>query len=135
MLRSRGERPGRFHKSPKTRSCAYWSSAGATIRTSLRISTECAPGFDFVGLLCADAAQMRQSDASVPARTFICMPFHLQAAVTLHLPYCSSPIFSIQSTFVPSSDSVIARCVMPLVAVAPCQCLTPGGVHITSPDL
>src|SRR5207244_11068607 len=74
MPRSRGERPGRFHRSPKTRSCAYWSSAGATIRTSLRVSMECAPGFDFVGLLCADDAQMRQSDASVAARTFICMP-------------------------------------------------------------
>src|SRR5439155_26444672 len=43
MLRSRGARPGRFHRSAKTRSCAYLSSAGATILTSSRLTIE----FDF----------------------------------------------------------------------------------------
>src|SRR4051794_20202976 len=34
MLRSRGERPGRFHSSPRTVSFVYRSSAGETMVTS-----------------------------------------------------------------------------------------------------
>src|SRR3989442_3748011 len=34
MLRSRGERSGRFHRSPSRRPWVYLSSAGATRRTS-----------------------------------------------------------------------------------------------------
>src|SRR5436309_13231413 len=47
MLRSRGARPGRFHTSPSRRSCVYFSSAGATIRTSLNVSIGGTP-FDLV---------------------------------------------------------------------------------------
>jgi hypothetical protein len=32
-----------------------------------------------------------------------------------------------------SSFSWIAMCVMAVVAVAPCQCFTPGGIQTTSP--
>src|SRR5580693_3292162 len=49
--------------------------------------------------------------------------------------YSSSETCSIQSTDLPSSASAIAICVMPMVAVAPCQCLTPGGIHTMSPRL
>lgn len=41
--------------------------------------------------------------------------------------YCSSLTFSIQSTFLPFSTFVIAMWLIAVVAVAPCQCLTPGG--------
>src|SRR5881275_1908711 len=47
--------------------------------------------------------------------------------------YCSSLTFSIQSTVLPSSCSWMAMCVMAVVAVAPCQCFSPGGNQITSP--
>src|SRR5882724_2379308 len=47
--------------------------------------------------------------------------------------YCSSLTFSIQSTVLPSRGSRIAMCVMAVVAVAPCQCFSPGGHQITSP--
>src|SRR5882672_4513981 len=47
--------------------------------------------------------------------------------------YCSSVTFSIQSTALPSSRSTIAMCVMAVVAVAPCQCSSPGGHQTTSP--
>src|SRR5204863_9826114 len=47
--------------------------------------------------------------------------------------YCSSLTFSIHSTVFPSSRSKMAMCVMAVVAVAPCQCFSPGGHQITSP--
>jgi len=47
--------------------------------------------------------------------------------------YCSSLTFSIQSAVSPSSSSTMAMCVMAVVAVAPCQCFSPGGNQITSP--
>src|SRR3712207_1600269 len=52
-----------------------------------------------------------------------------------HFWYCSSLTFSSQSTFLPSAMFVIAIWLIKLVAVAPCQCFTPGGVQITSPGL
>src|SRR5262249_28041160 len=50
-----------------------------------------------------------------------------------HLRNWSALTFSIQSTFLPFSDSVMAMCVIAVVAVAPCQCFSPGGNHTTSP--
>src|SRR5688500_6330054 len=47
--------------------------------------------------------------------------------------YCSSLTFSIHSTALPSSFSWIAMCVIAVVAVAPCQCFSPGGIQTTSP--
>src|SRR5574337_1098529 len=47
--------------------------------------------------------------------------------------YCSSLTCSIQSAVLPSSCSTMAMCVMAAVAVAPCQCFSPGGNQITSP--
>src|SRR5208283_638116 len=47
--------------------------------------------------------------------------------------YCSSLTFSIQSTALPSSCSTMAMCVMAVVAVAPCQCFSPGAIQTTSP--
>lgn len=48
--------------------------------------------------------------------------------------YCSSLTFSIHSAFLPSSCSTMAMCVMAVVGVAPCQCFSPGGNQITSPE-
>src|SRR5215212_7713299 len=47
--------------------------------------------------------------------------------------YCSSLTFSIHSTALPSSDSAMATCVIAVVGVAPCQCLSLGGHQTTSP--
>src|SRR4051812_46785980 len=51
----------------------------------------------------------------------------------VHLRYCSSVTFSIHVTGLPLSFSWIAMWVMAVVAVAPCQCFSPGGNHTTSP--
>src|SRR5919106_3694329 len=48
-------------------------------------------------------------------------------------PYCSSLTCSIQSTTLPSRASWMARCVIEVVRVAPCQCFSPGGNQTTSP--
>ena len=48
-------------------------------------------------------------------------------------PYCSSLTFSIHSTALPSSASAIATCVIEVVGVAPCQCLSFDGHQIISP--
>src|SRR5205807_1329275 len=45
----------------------------------------------------------------------------------------SSLTFSIQSAVLSPSRSTIAMCVMAVVAVAPCQCFSPGANQITSP--
>src|SRR5215207_5446743 len=67
MLRSRGARPGRFQSSP-TGPCAYFSRAGATIRTSSGVSLRPAT----LGCCAsADDEAMRKSDARVAARGFI----------------------------------------------------------------
>src|SRR2546427_1520018 len=47
--------------------------------------------------------------------------------------YSASLTFSIQSALLPSSCSTMAMCVMAVVAAAPCQCFSPGGIQITSP--
>src|SRR5579863_5532190 len=47
--------------------------------------------------------------------------------------YSSSLTFSIQSTAFPSSASAMAMCVIAVVAVAPCQCFSPGSNQATSP--
>jgi hypothetical protein len=47
--------------------------------------------------------------------------------------YSSSLTFSIQSTVPPSSCSTMAMCVMAVVGVAPCQCLSPGGIQTPFP--
>jgi hypothetical protein len=52
-----------------------------------------------------------------------------------HFRYCSSLTFSIQSTALPSFRSWMAKCVMAVDGVAPCQCFSPGGNHTTSPGL
>src|SRR6266566_1034932 len=62
MLRSRTLRPGRFHTSPSSVPAAYFSSAGATRRTSSRI---------LVWSACAEAEANMDSVASVAARNFI----------------------------------------------------------------
>src|SRR5207249_11331296 len=50
--------------------------------------------------------------------------------------YCSSLTFSIQSTLLPSSCSTMAKWVMAVSAVAPCQCFSPGGPdHVARPNL
>ena len=53
--------------------------------------------------------------------------------VPLSAAYCSSLTFSIQSTTLPFSDSLMAMCCIAVVAVAPCQCFSPGSNHTTSP--
>jgi hypothetical protein len=53
--------------------------------------------------------------------------------IRAYLWYCSSLTFSIQSTFFPSRDSVMAMCVIAVVGVAPCQCFNPAGNQTTSP--
>src|SRR5256714_11743343 len=62
MLRSRRLRPGRCQTSPSRISCWYFSSAGATARTSSRSLTESA---------CAGADASTDSDASVRAKNFM----------------------------------------------------------------
>src|SRR5213079_1827099 len=47
--------------------------------------------------------------------------------------YSSSLTCSSQSTTLPSSASWIAIWLMPVIAVAPCQCFSPGGHTTTSP--
>ena len=47
--------------------------------------------------------------------------------------YCSSVTCSSQSTARPSSFSWMAMWVIAVLAVAPCQCFSPGGNQITSP--
>src|SRR2546428_399925 len=49
---------------------------------------------------------------------------------TLYDPasWCPSLTFSIQSTALPLSCSCMAMCVMAVVAAAPCQCFSPGGI-------
>src|SRR5829696_6438862 len=49
------------------------------------------------------------------------------------LPYCSSVTCSIQSTGDPFSFSWMAMWLMPVLAVAPCQCFSPGSNQTTSP--
>src|SRR5438105_12098629 len=70
MLRSRGTRLGRFHTSPRRRSCVYLSSAGATIRTSSRVRIDFDIGMAFVSSALADEV-IRASDAIIAARIFI----------------------------------------------------------------
>lgn len=48
-------------------------------------------------------------------------------------PYCSSVTCSIHSTGEPFSYSWMAIWLMAVVAVAPCQCFSPGSNQTTSP--
>src|SRR5262249_13741783 len=64
-------------------------------------------GYDVAGDLRVDEPRVHRVDPSVT---------------------CSS-----QSTILPSSSSWMAMCVMPVAAVAPCQCFSPGGNQTTSP--
>src|SRR3954449_9133570 len=52
-----------------------------------------------------------------------------------HFRYCSSLTCSSHSAVFPPTMFVMAIWLIKLVAVAPCQCFTPGGVQITSPGL
>src|SRR5215468_12565273 len=66
MLRSRGERPARFQRSPRTTSWAYFSSAGATTRTSSDFVMGFAPSM--VVCSAADApTAIRQNENKVAA--------------------------------------------------------------------
>ena len=57
-------------------------------------------------------------------------------SAVLQCPYCSSPTCSFQSAVLPSTVSTIEIWLMALVALAPCQCLMPGGIQTTtSPGL
>src|SRR2546430_1182693 len=80
MLRSRGERPGRFHTSPRRRSCVYLSRAGATIRTSSGENIGLPPGPVFVWEWTANAA-MSNSDTKVAAIAFISAFFRLEQRI------------------------------------------------------
>gem|GEM_PF-725160 len=60
-------------------------------------------------------------------------PLVIDAIVKAYFLYCSSDTFSIHSTTFPSRLSWIAICVMAVVGDAPCQCLSPGANHTTSP--
>src|SRR3954452_22726754 len=68
MLRSRGARLGRFHRSPSSVPCAYFARAGATVRTSSSVSMELLLGIVCVVLACPDAEATRESAASAAAR-------------------------------------------------------------------
>src|SRR5258705_8383666 len=90
MLRSRGARPGRVQPSPSRRLCVYFSSAGATMRISLRGSiggttsdlgptgpvleaTEGAPEPETAvpGLAWEHAEASRENDMTIAASRFI----------------------------------------------------------------
>jgi hypothetical protein len=60
---------------------------------------------------------------------------HLDTFRLVQFRYCSSVTSSSQSTFLPSAMLDTAIWLIPLVVVAPCHCLTPGGVQMTSPGL
>jgi hypothetical protein len=49
------------------------------------------------------------------------------------VPYCWSVTFSIYSTLFPSSASAMAMWLIAVVAVAPCQCFSPGANQTMSP--
>ena len=157
MLRSRGDKSGRFHRSPSSRPCRYLASAGATICASSSVSMGGRVSDLGVTVLWSAWAKdeaSKESDAMAAVRRFFCASFRQCMAwerrkrctalalametrhgLRTHLPYCSALTCSIHSTFVPPTSSRMAICVIPLVAVAPCQCFTPGGIHMTSPGL
>src|SRR5205085_11196559 len=58
---------------------------------------------------------------------------HVVHDVATSARYSSSLTCSSQSTTLPSSASWMAMWLMPVVAVAPCQCFSPGGHTTTSP--
>src|SRR3978361_1649681 len=69
-LRSRGERPGRLHRSPRITSLAYFASAGATARTS----SEFDMGFSPWVVVCSPAAAaptIRQNENTDAASNLI----------------------------------------------------------------
>ena len=68
MLRSRRLRPGRFQTSPSRVPRAYFSSAGATARTSSR---------NLVGSANTGAEASRENDASVRAKSFMMVSYLL----------------------------------------------------------
>src|SRR5947199_8422529 len=68
MLRSRGERPERFHKSPSTVPCVYFSRAGAAIRMSFSGRIAFAPDWAYGSPV---GKPIRNSDAIVAASSFI----------------------------------------------------------------
>src|SRR4051812_36527681 len=71
MLRSRVERPGRFHTSPCRVLSAYFSRAGATLLRSFSIIVCSVLTGAFGCCAWADAGAIRQRDASGAARRFI----------------------------------------------------------------
>src|SRR5215813_7930490 len=78
MLRSRGERSGRFHRSPRRGPCVYLASAGATIRTSSSVSIG-GRAFDLgvTAVLSAWAKDetINESDAIAAVRSFMIASF------------------------------------------------------------
>src|SRR5437588_9980247 len=60
-------------------------------------------------------------------------PFDLPYSDAGTARYSSSVTFSIQSTTLPFSASWIAIWLIAVVALAPCQCFSPGGHTTTSP--
>src|SRR5262245_18545151 len=62
MLRSRGDRAGRFQTSPRRAPCVYFARAGATIRTSSFIVCSCP---------CAAERAISASTAIIPVKSFI----------------------------------------------------------------
>src|SRR5258708_5782175 len=71
MLRSRNERPGRFHASPNRADWVYFSSAGATARTSSSVGMRLYPGVIVAGAPSAQAEPMNHSEAMIVAGNFI----------------------------------------------------------------
>src|SRR3954452_25464939 len=71
MLRSRVERPGRFHTSPCRVRSAYFSRAGATLLRSFCMIVCSVLTGAFGCCACADGEAIRQRDASGAAMRFI----------------------------------------------------------------
>ena len=64
---------------------------------------------------------------------FLILSFRYGVRSIVQRRYCSSLTCSIQSTALPSSASCSAVWVILVVAVAPCQCFSPGETQTTSP--
>lgn len=71
----------------------------------------------------------------MPVKAIYGLVFHQAVGFPYLARYCSWLTSSIHSTLFPFKDSETAKCAIPDVALAPCQCLTCGGIHTTSPTL
>ncbi|SOO31449.1 hypothetical protein XFF6994_1380004 [Xanthomonas citri pv. fuscans] len=78
-----------------------------------------------------------RSGPNPPLRSLALTRHHRRASIGIaavySAAYCASLTCSSQVTGAPSCDSAMAICVIATLALAPCQCLTPGGIHTISP--